>query len=88
MARLVAVCRADDYQFDRRQLPLVVDDNLKVCIECFILISDMICVIRHWVILSFWNPCVLSTSLQMTSLVDAQKFAPDEKEYEPSTYDQ
>lgn len=38
MARLVAVCRTDDYQFDRRQLPLAVDDNLKVCIECFLLI--------------------------------------------------
>lgn len=38
MARLVAVCRTDDYQFDRRQLPLAVDDNLKVCIEYFLLI--------------------------------------------------
>ena len=30
MAKLVAVCRTDDYQFERRQLPLTVDDNLKV----------------------------------------------------------
>uniref|UniRef100_K1S3Z7 Gametogenetin-binding protein 2 n=1 Tax=Magallana gigas TaxID=29159 RepID=K1S3Z7_MAGGI len=41
MARLVAVCRTDDYQFDRRQLPLAVDDNLKMvvqfsdnCVDC------------------------------------------------------
>jgi hypothetical protein len=30
MAKLVAVCRTDDYQYERRQLPLTVDDNLKV----------------------------------------------------------
>lgn len=41
MARLIAVCRTDDYQFERRQLPMVVDDNLKMvvqfsdsCVEC------------------------------------------------------
>ncbi|CAC5394332.1 Gametogenetin-binding protein 2 [Mytilus coruscus] len=41
MAKLVAVCRTDDYQFERRQLPLTVDDNLKMvvqfsdnCVDC------------------------------------------------------
>jgi len=30
MAQLVAVCRAENHQFRRRQLPLVVDDSLTV----------------------------------------------------------
>ena len=30
MARLAAVCRSADYLFERRQIPLVVDDNLTV----------------------------------------------------------
>ena len=30
MARLAAVCRSADYPFERRQIPLVVDDNLTV----------------------------------------------------------
>ena len=41
MAKLVAVCRTDDYQYERRQLPLTVDDNLKMvvqfsdnCVDC------------------------------------------------------
>jgi len=32
MAQLVAVCRAENHQFRRRQLPLVVDDSLTVSI--------------------------------------------------------
>ena len=32
MARLVAVCRSEDYPFERRQIPLIVDDNLTVII--------------------------------------------------------
>lgn len=31
MAQLVAVCRGDNYKFQRRQMPLVVDDTLTVC---------------------------------------------------------
>jgi len=31
MANLVAVCRVENHQFRRRQLPLVVDDSLTVC---------------------------------------------------------
>ena len=30
MANLVAVCRVENHQFRRRQLPLVVDDSLTV----------------------------------------------------------
>ncbi|XP_069136563.1 gametogenetin-binding protein 2-like [Argopecten irradians] len=33
MARLVAVCKTDDYQFLRRQLPITVDDDLKMVIQ-------------------------------------------------------
>ena len=32
MAHLVAVCRVENHQFRRRQLPLVVDDSLTVCV--------------------------------------------------------
>lgn len=35
MAQLVAVCRSDDYPFERRQIPLVVDDNLTVRLNKF-----------------------------------------------------
>lgn len=41
MAKLIAVCRSEDYQFERRQIPLVVDDSLTMvvqfadkCIDC------------------------------------------------------
>ncbi|WAR02768.1 GGNB2-like protein [Mya arenaria] len=41
MAKLIAVCRSDDYQFERRQIPLFVDDSLTMvvqfadkCIDC------------------------------------------------------
>ncbi|OWF44311.1 gametogenetin-binding protein 2-like [Mizuhopecten yessoensis] len=33
MARLVGVCKTDDYQFLRRQLPITVDDDLKMVIQ-------------------------------------------------------
>ncbi|KAL3856777.1 hypothetical protein ACJMK2_011495 [Sinanodonta woodiana] len=33
MAKLVAVCRTDDYQFERRQLPIVVDENLTMVVQ-------------------------------------------------------
>ncbi|KAI0208700.1 Gametogenetin-binding protein 2 [Lamellibrachia satsuma] len=33
MARLAAVCRSADYLFERRQIPLVVDDNLTMVIQ-------------------------------------------------------
>ncbi|XP_014672420.1 PREDICTED: gametogenetin-binding protein 2-like, partial [Priapulus caudatus] len=33
MARLVAVCREDDYKFLERQVPLVIDESLKMVME-------------------------------------------------------
>jgi hypothetical protein len=34
MAKLIAVSRSEDYQFERRQIPLVVDDTLTVSLQC------------------------------------------------------
>jgi len=33
MAKLIAVCRSEDYQFERRQIPLFVDESLTVSHE-------------------------------------------------------
>ncbi|XP_013401216.1 gametogenetin-binding protein 2 [Lingula anatina] len=33
MAKLVAVCRTDDYQFGRRQIPLIVDESLSLVLQ-------------------------------------------------------
>lgn len=33
MAKLIAVCRSEDYQFERRQIPLVVDESLTMVVQ-------------------------------------------------------
>lgn len=63
MAKLIAVCRSDDYQYERRQIPLVVDDSLTMvvqfedkCIDCnhvcSIKCKDMECFVQKFDVLT------------------------------------
>lgn len=63
MAKLIAVCRSDDYQYERRQIPLVVDDSLTMvvqfedkCIDCNHVCStkckDMECFVQKFDVLT------------------------------------
>ena len=62
MARLVGVCRSEDYPYERRQLPLAVDQNLTVIVAPIYL--------THWHVQS------LTDVKQSTNHVDSMILVP------------